>query len=227
MTRVRVECFAISADGFAAGPGQSLQQPLGAGGTALHEWAFATRTLQRALLGREAGETGIDDDFAARGFRNVGAWILGRNMFGPPRGPWRDDGWKGWWGENPVYHMPVFVLTHHARAPLPMAGGTTFHFVTEGIESALAQARAAAGDRDVRVGGGPATVRQFLHARLIDEMHLVIVPVLLGAGERLFEGIDLPSLGYTCTARAASSRVTHLQISRRDEPGRTPGGAGA
>ena len=209
MSRLRVESFTISLDGFGAGPAQSVDHPLGVGGGALHGWAFSTRTFQKAVLGGEGGTVGgIDDDFAARGFRNIGAWILGRNMFGPVRGPWPDDSWRGWWGENPVYQVPVFVLTHHARAPLVMQGGTTFHFVTDGIESALAQARAAAGGKDVRVGGGVNLIQQYLRQRLVDEMHIAIAPVLLGSGERLFKGIDLPALGYAVREHVASPLVS-------------------
>jgi len=215
MSKLRVECFSQSIDGFSAGPNQSLENPLGVGGTALHGWAFATRTFQAQVFGGEGGETGIDDDFAKRGFHDVGAWILGRNMFGPVRGPWLDESWKGWWGNNPVYHKPVFVLTNHARAPLVMEGGTTFHFVTEGIHAALEQARAAANGMDVRIGGGADTIRQYLRERLIDELHLAIAPVLLGAGERLFDGIDLPELGYACTQHVGTERATHVVLTRR------------
>jgi dihydrofolate reductase len=215
MSRLRVESFTISLDGFGAGPNQSLNNPLGVGGTSLHGWAIATRTFQRKVFGGEGGETtGVDEEFAARGFRNVGAWILGRNMFGPVRGPWPDETWRGWWGENPVYHVPVFVLTHHARAPLIMEGGTTFHFVTEGIAVALERAREAANGQDVRLGGGVDVIRQYLLQRLVDEMHIAISPVLLGSGERLFEGIDLPALGYGCTKHQASERATHVVLSR-------------
>jgi dihydrofolate reductase len=182
---------------------------------ALHEWAFPTKSFHE-MHGGEGGETGIDEDFAARGFRGIGAWILGRNMFGPARGPWPDDSWKGWWGPNPPYHVPVFVLTHHARPPLPMEGGTTFHFVTDGIDAALERARAAAGERDVRIGGGVDTVRQYLRARLVDEMHLAMSPVLLGAGEALFAGTDLPALGYARTEFVASQRAAHVVFERRD-----------
>jgi dihydrofolate reductase len=167
------------------------------------------------LFGNEGGETGVDDAFAARGFDNIGAWILGRNMFGPVRGPWPDERWRGWWGDNPVYHVPVFVLTHHARAPLVMEGGTTFHFVTDGIEAALDRALAAAGGKDVRVGGGASVIQQYLRQRLIDEMHVAISPVLLGAGERLFEGVNLPALGYACTQHVATPRATHIVLSRQ------------
>jgi dihydrofolate reductase len=215
MTRVRVEGFSISLDGYGAGTGQSLENPLGVGGTDLHQWLFPTRTLQRALFGNEGGTTGVDDDFAARGFRNVGAWILGRNMFSPSRGPWLDSDWKGWWGDNPPYHVPVFVLTHHARPPLAMEGGTTFHFVTDGIRGALDRARDAAGAKDVRVGGGAHTIRQFLREGLLDELHLAISPVLLGAGERLFDGVDMRALGYECVEFVASEKATHVVLRHR------------
>jgi dihydrofolate reductase len=214
MTRVRVDCYTISLDGYGAGPGQDLQNPLGVGARDLHRWLLPTRTLQRTLFGADSGTTGIDDDFAARGFRNVGAWILGRNMFGPIRGPWPDMSWKGWWGDNPPYHVPAFVLTHHPRPPLPMEGGTTFHFVTGGIHEALDRARAAAGGKDVRIGGGAATIRQYLREGLIDELHIAISPVLLGAGEPLFEGIDLRALGYECVESVASGKATHVVLAR-------------
>lgn len=213
MPKLRVNSFAISLDGYGAGPGQDLNNPLGAGGIALHEWFYPTRTFQRTF-GSGDGQVGVDDDFAARGMHNIGAWILGRNMFGQVRGPWPDDSWKGWWGENPPYHVPVFVLTHHAREPVAMEGGTTFHFVTEGIHAALDRARAAANDRDVRIGGGVATIRQYLTAGLIDEMHIVISPVPLGAGEHLFSGIDLPKLGYRCMEHVPSPKATHLVLSK-------------
>jgi len=214
MPKLRVCSFAISLDGFGAGPGQSLEHPIGVGGLAMHEWAFATRTFRR-LHGQEGGATGVDDDFMARGFQNIGAWIIGRNMFGPVRGPWVDESWRGWWGESPPYHVPVFVLTHHARPPLQMQGGTTFHFVTGGIGEALAEARAAAGDQDVRLGGGVATVRQYLEAHLVDELHLAITPVLLGRGEELFHGLDLPHLGYQCREQVAGAHATHVVLVRR------------
>src|SRR5271166_579977 len=181
MSKLRVHGFTLSLDGYGAGPNQDLDHPLGVGGHELHRWAFATRTFQQ-MFGADGGSTGIDDDFAARGFENIGAWIIGRNMFGPVRGPWPDDSWKGWWGDEPPYHTPVFVLTHHARVPLKMKGGTEFRFVTEGIRAALEQAKAAAGGKDVRLGGGVATIRQYLQAALIDELHLVIRPVVLGSG---------------------------------------------
>jgi dihydrofolate reductase len=214
MTKLRVESFSISLDGYGAGPNQNLANPLGAGGTALHEWAFATRTFQH-MLGGDGGATGIDDDFAARGFANIGAWILGRNMFGPVRGPWPDDTWKGWWGENPPYHTPVFVLTNHPRPSITMDGGTVFHFVADGINAALTRATEAANGQDIRLGGGVATIRQYLRAALIDEMHLAISPVLLGSGEHLLTGIDAPGLGYHCTEHVASANVTHVVLTKR------------
>ena len=213
MTKLRVHSFALSVDGYGAGPQQSMDHPLGVGGLALHEWAFATRTFQR-LHGKEGGATGIDDDFAARGFHNIGAWIIGRNMFGPIRGQWPDDKWKGWWGDNPPYHVPVFVLTHHPRASITMAGGTTFHFVADGIQNALERAREAANGQDVRLGGGIATIRQYLSARLIDEMHVAIAPTLLGAGEALFERLDAPALGYRCSEHVPTGNVTHIVLTR-------------
>ncbi len=213
MAKLRVNCFAISLDGYGAGPRQSREAPLGVGGEALHQWFLPTRTFQR-MFGKTDGTTGIDDDYAARGIANLGAWILGRNMFGPIRGPWPDDEWKGWWGDEPPYRVPVFVLTHHARAPLAMKGGTVFHFVTGGIRAALDQARAAAGGRDIRVGGGAATIRQYLGAGLIDEMHLAVSPVLLGSGEHLLNGIDLPALGYRCIEHVASDKATHYVIAK-------------
>jgi dihydrofolate reductase len=211
--RLRVHCFAISLDGYGAGPDQSLDNPLGVGGLALHEWAFATRTFCE-MFGREGGTTGVDDEFAARGFNNIGAWILGRNMFGPVRGPWPDDSWKGWWGDNPPYHVPAFVLTHHPRAPIAMAGGTTFHFVTDGIDAALRCAADAAGGRDIRLGGGVATIRQYLQAGLIDEMHVAISPVLLGSGEQLLGGLDLPKLGYRCSSHVPRPDATHVVLTK-------------
>jgi dihydrofolate reductase len=213
MSKLVVRAFSISADGYGAGPDQSLDNPLGVGGRQLHQWAFGTRTF-RAMFGQDGGETGVDDDFAARSFENIGAWILGRNMFGPVRGPWPDESWKGWWGDEPPYHVPVFVLTHHARAPIEMKGGTTFHFVTDGIESALDQARQAAAGKDVRVGGGVATIRQYLRAGAIDEMHLAMSPMLLGKGENLFMDLDLPALGYRCAERVPTAATTHLNIAK-------------
>jgi dihydrofolate reductase len=214
MTRLRVQSFSISLDGFGAGPDQDLHNPLGVGGMALHKWAFATRTF-RQMFGQDGGTTGIDDDFAARGFAGIGAWIMGRNMFGPVRGPWPDESWKGWWGKTPPYHCSVFVLTNHTRAPLEMEGGTTFHFVTDGIDAALKRASEAAGARDIRLGGGVATIRQFLSAGLVDEMHLAVSPVLLGSGEHLFAALDLPKLGYQCTEHVATPNATHVVLTRR------------
>jgi len=213
MSRVRVHAFSISVDGYGAGPKQSREIPLGVGGEALHEWMFPTRTFQR-VLGKDTGTTGVDDDFTARGFENIGAWIMGRNMFGPIRGPWPDDTWKGWWGKNPPYHVPVFVLTHHARDPITMDGGTTFHFVTGGIQDALDRATDAAGDRDIRLGGGVATIQQYLRAGLIDEVHLAISPMLLGSGEQLFAGVDAVALGYQCTSHVASPGATHVVLAK-------------
>ena len=212
---LRVNCFSISLDGYGAGPRQSLEQPLGAGGEALHRWIFPTRTFQRNVQKRDGGTTGVDDGFAARSFEHLGAWIMGRNMFGPVRGPWPDETWKGWWGETPPYHTPVFVLTHHPRAPLVMAGGTTFHFVTDGLPAALARATEAAQGRDVRLGGGVAILREALRARFVDEMHLAMSPVLLGDGEHLFTGIDLPQLGYSCAEQSNGEGATHLVIRKR------------
>jgi dihydrofolate reductase len=214
-SKLRVASYAISLDGFGAGPSQDLDNPLGVGGPELFGWAFATRTFNR-MHGEEGGDTGVDDDFMARGFEGIGAWILGRNMFGPVRGPWPDETWRGWWGEEPPYHVPVFVLTHHPRAPLAMKGGTVFRFVTGGIEDALRQARQAAGGKDVRLGGGAATIRQYLRAGLVDELHLVIAPVLLGTGESLFAGLDLRALGYECAEHVAGQRaVAHVTLRKR------------
>ncbi|MBV8200906.1 MAG: dihydrofolate reductase [Acidobacteria bacterium] len=216
MSKLRVNSFAISLDGYGAGPGQSREHPLGVGGEALHEWVFATRTFRRVhgMFGGEGGTEGVDDDFAARGFANVGAWILGRNMFGPIRGPWLDDSWKGWWGGNPPYHTPVFVLTHHARPAITMDGGTTFHFATGGIQEALASAREAAEGRDIRLGGGVATIHQYLRAGLVDELHLAISPVLLGGGESFFAGLDLPELGYRLAELVPGAGATHVLITK-------------
>ena len=217
MSRLRVNAFAVSIDGYGAGPDQSLENPMGVGGMALHEWALATRTF-REMFGQDGGSTGVDDDFAKRGFDNVGAWILGRNMFGPVRGPWPDESWKGWWGANPPYHVPVFVLTHHARAPLEMDGGTVFHFVTDGIHAALERAKAAAGAKDVRLGGGVATVREYLRAGLVDDIHLAISPVMLGSGEALLAGIDLPALGFERTRYATTDNAMHLVLTKKVGP---------
>jgi dihydrofolate reductase len=215
MSRVRVASFSVSLDGYGAGREQSLEHPLGRGGEALHEWVLPTRTLQRTLFGKNGGTTGPDDDFAASGFEGVGAWILGRNMFGPVRGPWPDDSWKGWWGPSPPYHVPVFVLTHHARKPLEMEGGTTFHFVTDGIAAALARARAAAAGKDVRIGGGVSVVRQYLQAGLVDEVHLALTPALLGSGEALLAGIEMRALGFECTRHVATANALHVVLTRR------------
>src|SRR5512135_3458712 len=209
MSKLRVYCFSVSLDGYAAGPRQDLQHPLGVGGEGLFDWFFRTRTFQ-SMHGGEGGEENADDAIAARGFAPFGAWILGRNMFGPVRGPWPDESWKGWWGDEPPYHVPTFVLTHHARKPLEMKGGTTFHFVTDGIQSALKQAKAAAGGREVRLGGGVATIRQYLAAGLIDDLHLAVRPVILGRGEHLFQGLDLRSLGYECFKSVAGERANHV-----------------
>jgi len=214
MSRLRVLNFSVSLDGYGAGPDQSLEHPLGLRGPELMEWFFASRTW-RAMHGLDGGESGIDNDVAAVGMAGIGAWIIGRNMFGPIRGPWPDENWKGWWGDEPPYHVPVFVLTHHARAPLAMKGGTVFHFVTAGIHAALEQARAAAGDRDIRLGGGVATVREYLRAGLVDDLYLAVRPVLLGRGENLFAGIDLHALGYECGKTVPGERATHIYLRKR------------
>src|SRR5947208_1214361 len=210
---LRVQSFAISIDGYGAGPNQDLQNPLGVRGPELMEWFLHTR-VWRKMHGHADGETGVDNGIAEQGFAGIGAWILGRNMFGPVRGPWPDESWKGWWGDEPPYHVPTFVLTHHARRPVMMKGGTEFRFVTDGIHSALKEARAAAGDRDIRVGGGVSTIRQFLQAGLIDELHLALRPVLLGKGEQLFAGIDLRAAGYQVAEHVAGERAMHLFIRR-------------
>jgi dihydrofolate reductase len=213
-TQLRVNCYTISLDGYGAGVEQSLASPLGLHGGELHGWLVETRSFKK-MFGAEGGSTGVDDDFVVRGFENVGAWILGRNMFGPVRGPWPDESWKGWWGPSPPYHVPVFVLTHHARPPLEMEGGTTFHFVTGGIHAALQAATAAAQGKDVRVGGGASTIRQYLREKLIDRMHLAVSPVLLGAGEPLFQGLDLRALGYRCVEQVATEKATHLMLEKK------------
>lgn len=213
MSRLRVSCFTLSLDGYGAGPNQSLDHPLGVGGSGLHEWFIPTRTFQ-GMFGKKEGTTGPDDDFAARGFENVGAWILGRNMFGPVRGPWPDDSWKGWWGTNPPYHNDVFVLTHHARDPITMEGGTVFHFVTDGIHAALDKARASAKGQDVRLGGGVSAVRQYLQAGLVDDMHLAVSPVLLGSGEHLLGGLDLLALGYGVTEHVTTPTAAHYVMAK-------------
>jgi len=208
--KVCVRSFGVSLDGFGAGPDQDLEHPLGIGAEAIFQWFFATRTF-RAMHGQPGGDTtGPNEMFAQRGFHNIGAWIIGRNMFGPVRGPWPDESWRGWWGDEPPYHVPVFVLTHHAREPLEMQGGTTFHFVTDGIESALRQAQEAAAGKDVRIGGGVSTVRQYLAAGLVDEMHLAVAPVFLGRGENLLAGMDLPAMGFKVTEHVATEACTHV-----------------
>jgi dihydrofolate reductase len=214
MSKLKVQSFAISIDGYGAGPNQNLNNPLGVNGPELMEWFFQTRAWRR-MHGEPDGETGIDNEMAEKGLSGFGAWILGRNMFGPVRGPWPDQTWNGWWGDVPPYHVPTFVLTHFHRPSVRMKGGTEFRFVTEGIESALSQARAAAGERDIRLGGGVSTIRQFLRARLIDELHLVVRPVLLGTGENLLAGIDLRALGYECTKSIAGERATHVFVEKR------------
>jgi dihydrofolate reductase len=215
MSKVVVRAFAVSLDGFAAGTSQDQDNPLGINGPEIFEWFFPTKTF-RAMHGEEGGETGIDDSFAAKSMAGNGAWILGRNMFGPVRGPWPDGSWRGWWGDEPPYHVPAFVLTHYERDPLEMDGGTTFYFITDGIESALEQARKAAGDLNIRIGGGPATIRQFLRARLIDEIHLAVRPVLLGSGEPLFRDLDMRALGYVCQDMVPGERAMHVTITRTD-----------
>jgi len=222
MSRLRVNAFGISIDGYGAGPDQDLDNPMGVGGMDLHNWVLGTKTFQTmsadfagSLIGDRVGREGVDDDFAARGFENIGAWVMGRNMFGPIRGPWPDDSWKGWWGSNPPYHTPVFVLTHHPRPSVTMQGGTTFHFVTNGIDAALKRATEAAGGKDIRLGGGVATIRQYFSAGLIDEIHLALSPVLLGSGEHLFAGIDAMKLGYDCTEHVATSQATHMVLVKR------------
>ncbi len=213
MSKVKVGAFSISIDGFGAGPRQDLQNPLGVRGTELHNWFFLTETFKK-VHGQSGGTTGIDNDFAGSSFENVGAWILGRNMFGPVRGAWKDDSWKGWWGDDPPYHTPVFVLTHYSRASLAMEGGTTFYFVTDGLQSALEKAKAAAQGKDVRIGGGVSVIRQSLIAGLIDEMHLAISPVFLGEGEHLFSGINLHQLGFRSIRTVAGENATHVLIKK-------------
>ena len=211
--RLLVASFSISLDGYGAGPHQSTKEPLGVGGESLHDWLVSTRTFKR-MQGRDGGDTGVDEDFAAKGLTGLGAWIMGRNMFGPVRGPWPDESWRGWWGKNPPYHTPVFVLTHHARASVEMEGGTVFHFVTDGIHAALERARAAAGSQDIRLLGGAATIRQYLEARLVDEMDVAVSPILLGSGEHLFSGIDLLALGYTCKEFVPGEKAGHYIVAR-------------
>jgi dihydrofolate reductase len=214
MSKLRVHNFSISLDGYGAGPRQGRENPLGVGGEELHGWYVGTRAF-RETHGKTGGTTGPDNDFARRGGERIGAWIMGRNMFGPVRGPWPDDQWRGWWGKNPPYHVPVFVLTHHAHESITMEGGTVFHFVTSGIHEAFRRAREAAGNLDIQLGGGVSTVRQYLEARLIDEMHVAIAPILLGGGEHLFGGIDLPALGYACTEHVPTPAATHVLLTRK------------
>ncbi|SHG16621.1 Dihydrofolate reductase [Fodinibius roseus] len=214
MQKLRVESFSISIDGYGAGPNQDMDNPLGVGGQNLHQWFFPTKTFQQEVLGKNEGTTGVDNEFAERGFKNIGAWIMGRNMFSPYRGQPNTD-WKGWWGDNPPYHSPVFILSNHKREPVEMEGGTIFYFVTEGIHSALEQAFKSANGKDVRLSGGVSTIRQYLTAKLIDEMHIAISPILLGKGEHLFSEIDLPTLGYACTDRVATDNATHIIIKKK------------
>jgi dihydrofolate reductase len=220
MSKLKVLCFGISIDGYGAGPNQSLDNPMGMGGMVLHEWVLPTKSFQAMHLdmpgsGTAEGTTGLDDDFAAKGFENIGAWILGRNMFGPMRGPWKDHSWKGWWGDNPPYHTSVYVLTHHARPSIEMEGGTTFHFVSDGIEAALRMAKAAAGGKDIRLGGGADTIRQYLRAKLVDEMHVAVSPNALGSGESLWHGINLPELGYERVQYVPSEKAAHIVFKRK------------
>jgi dihydrofolate reductase len=215
MSGLRVHCFSISLDGYSAGPNQDLANPVGVGGIPVFEWQFATRTHNK-MHGGDGGSDGLDDDFVAQGFDGIGAWIMGRNMFGPVRGPWPNDDWKGWWGDDPVYHCPVFVLTQFARDPITMLGGTTFHFVTDGIHAALELARDAANGKDVRLGGGISTVKQYLRAGLVDDMHCVISPVLIGSGERLFDDLNLPGLGYEIREHVSSATATHVKLGKRE-----------
>lgn len=214
MSKLRVHALSISLDGYGAGPAQDMDNPVGVGGIAMHQWIFATRAFHQ-MTGRDGGTTGVDDVFMARGITNIGACIMGRNMFGPMRGAWADDTWKGWWGGNPPFHTPVFVLTHHPRPSITMEGGTTFHFVTDGIQAALKRATEAAKGQDVRLGGGVASIKEYLRAQLIDEIHLAIAPVLLGSGEHLLSGIDLLKLGYQCNEHVATQGATHVVITKR------------
>lgn len=214
MSKLRVNCFSVSFDGYGAGPNQSLENPLGERGPELHHWFFPTKTFQSIVMGEDRGAAGVDNEFAKRSFENVGAWIMGRNMFGPIRGEWPDENWKGWWGDNPPYHCDVFVLTHHPRKSFGMNGGTTFHFVTDGIHSALQKAKAAAKGLDVRIGGGAATIREYLKAGLVDEMHLAVSPVLLGRGEHLLHDIDMPALGFKPEKVVAGENATHYILAR-------------
>jgi dihydrofolate reductase len=213
MTKVKVAAFSISLDGYGAGPDQTLKEPLGKRGEELHTWIFPTKMFQK-MYGKGEGTEGVDNDFANRSFDNLGAWILGRNMFGPIRGQWPNDEWKGWWGEEPPYHVPVFVLTNHPREPLVMKGGTTFYFITDGIESALDKAKKAANGKDIRIGGGVSTIRQYLQAGHIDEMHLAVSPIMLGTGEHLFAGIDLPRLGFNGIKTTYGNGAAHVILNK-------------
>ncbi len=213
MSKIKVAAFSVSLDGFGAGPNQGRENPLGKGGEELHEWIFPTKMFQQ-MMGKEGGTERTDNDFAEKSLENIGAWIMGRNMFGPIRGAWPDDEWKGWWGEKPPYHVPVYVLTHHAREPVTMKGGTIFHFVTDGIESALEKAKKVANGKDIRIGGGASTIRQFLQAGYIDEMHLAFSPIFLGSGEHLFSGIDLPKLGFTESQKIYGENATHIILKK-------------
>ena len=215
MGKVHVSAYSITLDGFSAGPDQSLENPLGVGGVEMMEWMFPTKMFAE-MQKKDGGETGVDNDFAMKSMAGNGAWILGRNMFGPVRGAWPDDEWKGWWGDEPPYHVPTFVLTHYPREPIEMKGGTTFHFVTDGIHSALEQAKAAASDKDIRIGGGAATVRQYLKERLIDELHLALRPIFLGNGESIFEGLNLRELGYKVEDTVPGERAMHLLVRKQD-----------
>jgi dihydrofolate reductase len=214
MSKVKVAAFSVSLDGFGAGPNQSLENPLGVGGTELHQWFFKTKVFQK-FHGEGGGVDGVDNSFGERSFENIGAWIMGRNMFGPVRGSWPDKEWRGWWGENPPYHVPVFVLTHHQREPLEMEGGTIFYFITDGIESALKKAKEAAKGKDIRIGGGVQVIREYLQAGLVDELHLAYSPVFLGSGESLFSGIDMPKLGFSVTEKAQTADAMHIILSKK------------
>jgi dihydrofolate reductase len=214
MSKVKVAAFTVSLDGFGAGQDQRLEKPLGVRGEELHTWMVTTKMFHR-MIGKEGGAEGVDNDFAEKSMENIGAWIMGRNMFGPIRGPWPDNEWKGWWGEEPPYHVPVFVLTHHAREPLKMKGGTIFHFITGGIESALEEAKKVANGKDIRIGGGASTIRQFLQAGYIHEMHLAFSPIFLGSGEHLFSGIDLSALGFNQVQKINGAKATHIIVTKK------------
>ncbi len=214
MGKVRASAFSVSLDGFAAGHSQDIEHPFGVNGGEIPGWMRKTQMFHE-MIGQPGGSAGIDNDVARGSMENIGAWIMGRNMFGPIRGPWPDDSWKGWWGPNPPYHVPVFVLTHHARAPIEMEGGTVFHFVTDGPEAALARAKQVAGAKDIRIGGGAAVIRQFLQARLLDQIQLAVSPILVGGGENLFAGLDLPSLGYAIVESTAGENATHVRVTRQ------------